>query len=321
VKTVASRLTFAKKRPLLTVATVLLAAFILYSILLPGYAVSHMGSLSGYPTFPRLAPADRLTIVAPHLDDETIGVGGLIAQARSSGVPVSIIFMTNGDDNPLGADLQFRTGYATPRQLIESGIARQREAVAALKKLGVEESSLIFLGLPDRGLLQLQTPEHAEIAYMAPGTLKNSSPYANSYVKDLPYSGNAVRGALQKAIAFTRPTVLLTTMPEDTHTDHSATAHFVEQIMPSLGIRPRLFYFLVHFGRGYPVQSGLHVESPLVPPKQLKDRPWEVVVLSPDEVGRKQSALLQYSSQLNIPFSGKGLLRYIRKNELLEKSQ
>ena len=310
-----------KKRPLLIVGVCLIITLALYFLVLPGYVVRHMGTLDAYPNFKHLTSEDRLTIIAPHLDDETIGVGGLIAQARQSNVPVSIIFMTNGDDNPISADLQFRTGYASPNQLIASGVARQREAIAALKKLRVDQRSLIFLGLPDRGLLQLQNEGHRTVPYTAPGTLKSSSPYGNSYIPNLTYTGTAVRSALQKAILETHPTILLTTMPEDTHTDHSATAQFVQQVLKTLVVPPKLYFFLVHYGRGFPVMAGLHPDSPLVPPRALRNKPWQVVVLSPDEVAKKQSALLEYNSQLRVPFSGKGLLRYIRKNELLESGQ
>lgn len=48
--------------------------------------------------------ADRVLVVAPHPDDETLGVGGTIARLVSEGVPVHVAVVTGhgGDWNPIG---------------------------------------------------------------------------------------------------------------------------------------------------------------------------------------------------------------------------
>lgn len=79
----------------------------------------------------------RVLVLAPHPDDETIGVGGTIALHRKLGDPVHAIFLTAGTSgDPTG--LVDKTEYAA---------IRQREARAAAAVLGIE--GLEFWGFPD----------------------------------------------------------------------------------------------------------------------------------------------------------------------------
>ena len=78
-------------------------------------------------------------VVAPHMDDETIGCGGTILRHRRAGAPVTIVYMTDGArGNP-----QMQRDEA----LIE---IRKAEARRAAEILGGCE--LVFLDLPEREL-------------------------------------------------------------------------------------------------------------------------------------------------------------------------
>lgn len=44
-----------------------------------------------------LAGCRRLVVVAPHPDDEVLGVGGLMATAVGAGVELDIVAVTDGD--------------------------------------------------------------------------------------------------------------------------------------------------------------------------------------------------------------------------------
>jgi LmbE family N-acetylglucosaminyl deacetylase len=277
-------------------------------------------TLGRYALAPNFKPSDRITIVSPHLDDETLGVGGVISRARSQGIPVSVIFMTNGDDNPIGADLQYQTGYPTPDILLRSGESRQLEALGVLHGLGVSDSSIYFLGLPDRGLSPLLQPRYATSPYSAPGTLQTSSPYSRTFIAHLPYTGQATTEALTKALQETAPTIVLTTLPEDQHKDHAATAQFVQKVLPTISSHPRLDYFLIHY-RGFPRPKGISRELPLAPPKNLEQRNWQLVFLSDAEITKKQQAVEAYKTQVRIPQLGNLMRSLVRRNELLLPSQ
>ncbi|HXB02134.1 MAG TPA: PIG-L family deacetylase [Opitutaceae bacterium] len=90
---------------------------------------------------------DGMTVVfAPHQDDETIGCGGLIARKRHEGLPVHVVFITDGClSHPEHPEL-------TPVDIAE---IRRTEAFNALAVLGVESSAIHFLNERDGSLSQL----------------------------------------------------------------------------------------------------------------------------------------------------------------------
>jgi LmbE family N-acetylglucosaminyl deacetylase len=72
----------------------------------------------------------RVLVFSPHPDDESIGVGGYIAQSAENGAIVEIVLVTNGD-------------FHGNEQV------RYAEFKKATHILGVPESNLVFLGFPD----------------------------------------------------------------------------------------------------------------------------------------------------------------------------
>jgi LmbE family N-acetylglucosaminyl deacetylase len=78
---------------------------------------------------------EKVLVVAPHPDDETIGCGGMICLHRQRGDPVAIVFLTSGEK---GLD-------GIPEETVRS--IREAEARAAGQVLGVE--GIVFLRLPD----------------------------------------------------------------------------------------------------------------------------------------------------------------------------
>jgi LmbE family N-acetylglucosaminyl deacetylase len=78
----------------------------------------------------------RLVVVSPHPDDETLGVGGLIAEAARLHVPIVVLSVTDGE------------AAATSKERL--GSRRQREMRTALSCL-VQGRSLrtVRFGLPD----------------------------------------------------------------------------------------------------------------------------------------------------------------------------
>lgn len=77
-------------------------------------------------------------IVAPHPDDESLGCGGLIAQASSIGAMVHVLVVTDGSASHPGS-----IAPTTLRDL------RRKETTAAVKLLGVAPNRLHFWDVPD----------------------------------------------------------------------------------------------------------------------------------------------------------------------------
>lgn len=81
----------------------------------------------------------RWLVLAPHADDETIGAASLLTYANNRGCLASVAFLTDG-----GASHPSRSEHAR-RELIA---ARKREAIEALRRLGISEAPT-FLAWPD----------------------------------------------------------------------------------------------------------------------------------------------------------------------------
>ncbi len=79
-------------------------------------------------------------VVAPHQDDESLGCGGAIALLRRAGIPVTILFISDGTGS-------HPNSRAYPPQRLRD--TREAEALAALALLGVRQEAVTFLRLPD----------------------------------------------------------------------------------------------------------------------------------------------------------------------------
>ena len=77
-------------------------------------------------------PGANLMVMAPHPDDESLATGGLIQRALGYGAGVSVVFASDGENNPW------------PQRVLE-----RREADAALRALGVDADHVHRLGWPD----------------------------------------------------------------------------------------------------------------------------------------------------------------------------
>ncbi len=113
--------------------------------------------------------AERVTVIAPHMDDETIGCGGAIARHVKAGGTVSVVFLTDGR-HAGSRKRESLPDEVRRREEIKLVETRKQEAGRALGKLGV--SSVTFLDVEDgtlgadksaagrlREVLQAQRPE------------------------------------------------------------------------------------------------------------------------------------------------------------------
>ena len=162
----------------------------------------------------------QILILAPHPDDDIITAAGIIYEAHRRGLPVTVVFLTNGDFD--GTD---------------EGFTRQTEAVTAQSQyLGTLESELIFLGYPDgytqilynsypRATDQFNTPNGQSVTYGHRGL--GGSDY-HSYRFGAPALYNRANMVLDLATILQtyRPAHIFTTGQYDDHPDHE-TAYYV----------------------------------------------------------------------------------------------
>src|SRR5205085_2493546 len=98
---------------------------------------------------------ERLLVVAPHPDDETIGAGGLAQRVLARGGSVRVALLTAGDGYVEA--VVHATGLPRPRpaEYIAYGERRLAEARAAMRELGGNRIRLQLLGFPDGALIDL----------------------------------------------------------------------------------------------------------------------------------------------------------------------
>ncbi|MDP5337907.1 MAG: PIG-L family deacetylase, partial [Nodularia sp. (in: cyanobacteria)] len=103
-------------------------------------------------------------VFSPHQDDETFGCGGMIAHKREQGIPVIVVFLTDGQGLGVG-DSQ--------NTLVQ---IRQQEAVTALAILGVEASEIHFLAKPDGSLQNLKPEEKKQTIFQVSALIQYYQP-------------------------------------------------------------------------------------------------------------------------------------------------
>ncbi len=88
-----------------------------------------------------IAGGRGLVVVAPHPDDESLGCGGLIAQACARRLPVRLVVVSDGTGSHPNSP-----AYPPERLMV----LRERETLDAVRALGLEPEHVSFLRLPDR---------------------------------------------------------------------------------------------------------------------------------------------------------------------------
>jgi LmbE family N-acetylglucosaminyl deacetylase len=149
-------------------------------------------------------PQQRLLVIVAHPDDETFGIGSVIAGAAAAGVEVTVICATRGEAGEAPA------GFAG-----DLGVLREGELRAAGAELGVERFFVLDFG--DSGMA----------GDPAPGTLAAASEAD-------------VVAALNPVIDAVAPQVVVTLDPDfgDGHRDHVAIARAtVTACLPRPGVR------------------------------------------------------------------------------------
>ncbi len=242
------------------------------------------GALTGYlwqrePVLPQrsiasLRPASlpssgqRVLFFSPHADDETIAAAGFLTLAIRNGADVRIVLVTDCNKHH-NEDMRYT----------------EFKAVAAT--LAVDPSNLVFLGLPD-------------------GKLRELDP-------------NSISQMLKQQIDSYDPQVVLYPHPKDMHPDHATTGKLVADILKADQKTREAYQYLVHFKLLYPQPRGLNQNLFLLPPKALvtSDVQWQRVDLPQDVEDVKTLASFTYRSQLGNVLLRDLILSSIRKNELL----
>lgn len=280
-------------------------------------------SIGSLPVATAPSPGQRVLVLAPHCDDETLGVGGVISEARRRGVPVTVAFFTNGDGFRLAASLTLRKVAPAPRDYVRFGEQRQREALAALAELGVDASDVVFLGYPDQGLKALWDDFFApDRLYRSRFTASDRVPFARAQTPGAPYCGESVVRDLARLMERVRPTDIYVTHPADDHADHCAAPAFTQVALERIratgapwASTTAMHYYIIHRG-DWPLPQGNAPGEPLLPPQGMLglDTRWARMPLDRPAREAKRRALARYRSQMEV--MPRLLTSFLRTNEL-----
>jgi LmbE family N-acetylglucosaminyl deacetylase len=149
----------------------------------------------------------RLLVLAPHMDDETLGCGGTMA-LHADQSQVFCLFATDGSRSP--TPLLPWTG----KPHFDLARRRRLEAVSALADIGVPQQNLLFLDLPD-------------------GRLKKHH--------------DVLIGKLQEALDKIQPEIVLAPFRLDVHPDHIALNRAIRIAMRSRPAPAVLLEYFVYF--------------------------------------------------------------------------
>ena len=280
---------------------------------------------TGAPPRPAVVPLAlpahlRVMVFAPHPDDETVGVGGLISRLTRRHVPVRVVFLTNGDGFPKAAQEGFAPDQQpTDADFVALGELRRREALAATQRLGLSKAAVRFLGFPDGGLAELWRAHWSRAhPYTSPYTKEDSPPYSDAVNTHVDYDGQDLTSVISRELREFRPSMVIMPHPYERHSDHVHTSYFVTEAVSALAERavlsppPTILTYLVHFP-SWPATRPPAFDR-VLPITELADTRWLGVELSPAELAAKKAALAQYRSQLEVMDGF--LRRFLCRNDL-----
>jgi LmbE family N-acetylglucosaminyl deacetylase len=268
----------------------------------------------------------RLLVLAPHCDDETLGAGGLILAAQRAGMEVRVVIATNGDGFLFATMQDFHRLYPRAQDFIRMGNLRQQESLAALHVLGIAPEQVTFLGYPDRGTPSLWNENwSAADPYRSPYINATHSPYPITYNPDSVYAGEDYLADLRSILDSYRPDLIIYPHPDDVHPDHWGLSVFTRlalamQERDDSTYRPEVYAYLVH-RPDFPVQKELHPTCILVPPPLLYSiyPDWFRLDLPSGDTALKGNAVEQYKSQL--PLLRDLMVSFVRANELFARPE
>ena len=149
----------------------------------------------------------KIVIVAPHMDDEALACGGLIAKLPHKD-GVHIIYATDGMKSP-GPIIPGRDKISP-----DLGKTRMQESIEAMKLLGVPEHNLHFLCLPEA-----QLKKHL----------------------------SSLRNLLRNKIRTIAPKQIFVPFRYDRHPDHLAVNHAIVSDFRQGDTQPQIIEYFVYY--------------------------------------------------------------------------
>ncbi|EKF84656.1 PIG-L deacetylase family protein [Methanobacterium formicicum] len=297
----------------------LLLLFIILSFVFLFYMSFSTDGTTDYSDFPEIHSSDRILIIAPHADDESVAAAGLIKRTLEKNATVEVVVMTDGSASDSRKEFSDYLKKIEDKNRTETlPNIRHMEVLNALNKIGLNQSNVIFLGYPDGGLRSMwQDNWDSKNPYQSNNAFNklNHSIYNFTYQPNVSYSGENVNQNLEQIMTDFHPNIILYPDSEDKHPDHWATGNFVRYAALETNYSGMNYTYIVHSGSNWPSPLLFSPKLSLLPPSNLDtNEQWLVLPLDQTEIDTKYKAIDSYQSQLT---GSCGYLKsFIRSNEL-----
>ncbi len=282
-------------------------------------------TLTTFPVAPGVVDSvkdsrERVMVFAPHPDDEALGCAGVLRRALRNGDKVRVVVATCGDAYR-SAKRAFEESFPSRSydrdgdndfDMLDYGILRSGETLAAMAAVGLEPSDVVFLGYPDAGIDNLWTSTEVYLSGFT-GVSEVPESYDFAYHVGSPYQRDSILTDIKSLVQEFGPTVIYSPTDTDHHQDHWALAKFVNQALIELApVRTWKVHlaYLIHWERnqeGWPTSSDMWIPPGGHAPPDV----W--VTLGDFDYSReeKSSVIDLYESQV---FVGKTYLEGFAKN-------
>lgn len=284
---------------LISIAILILLALLPIPILYTyNYGHNFSNSFFSSPTFSN----KTVMVIAPHQDDEINVAGATIKNFVENGSEVIVVFTTNGD-------------------YFGKGEIRINEAVNAMKKLGVDENNVVFLGYGDQWDTEYKHIYHAPDDEIVKSSIGNTKTYATKEKQDFRSTiSNTSSEYTRENYKNDMKDVILEYMPEmifavdfDAHIDHRATSLIFEEAVGEVLCKNEIYEPLVFKGFAYKTAwtavndfYSVNLESTLIPQSEnINDDNYELDVPN-----------YNWSDRVRFPVH-KEMLSYTKRSNLL----
>lgn len=236
---------------------------------------------------------DRVAILSPHPDDETLGCAGLTQKLLQLGIVPFLLVVTNGDGFDASIHIKLHEVQIKPEDRQTYVQMRRAETLSAMGKLGLPSSHVVFLNFSERTI--------------ASDWLWGGD---DEFVKKL-----------ADWLEQIQPTTVVLPSRYDDHPVHAVVCSLGWAALikvareGKLAQMPRVFEFLVHYGE-FPRPQGFNPSLELLPPSDLLlTGRWYYLPLPENMRKRKWEALKQHRTQ-QLPLTWRFLKSFVRSNEL-----
>lgn len=297
--------------------------FLAFCLLIPSTSAFSASELSL-----EVGKGERLLVLAPHPDDESISSAGLIQRVFANGGTVRTVVVTSGDAYVDSVVQETGKHHPSAKDYLAYGEKRLNESRHAARILGKGFVHLDLLGFSDGSIYSALVSHWRRNNPMRSAfTGFDHVPYRETIDRGYAQDGQDLLNELTAIMRETKPTIIAFPDVMENDSDHAGlgmfsllAVHNWLQQSPNTHVHPRLLAYLIHWQHGWPKGSDWGIpqdwsNQAMHLPDDLPLRGHSRVCLSlkPTEIALKRDAMSQYKTQQRI--MGDFLSAFVRNSE------